>query len=151
MAISYTATCALIEAGWYPGRHIDITPYAEALEREGYRVLPAAARLLHEYGGLSVPFTRAIARHAVSGQFHFCADRAAEAIDHEGYVAHFADTLASAVCVVGAIVPDGTTLLMTPDGALYGGFDTRLVRFGVSVEQAIECLVDGWPVTIIRE
>lgn len=52
---------ALEEAGWYPGRKIDIKPYIEALKAEGYDEVPQVLKdFLTEFGGLHLkerPFT----------------------------------------------------------------------------------------------
>jgi hypothetical protein len=51
---SEIVTSELQRAGWYPGRMVDMSGRLAMLESEGFTVLPAAARILAEFGRLSI-------------------------------------------------------------------------------------------------
>lgn len=54
MQLSDEIKNALIEAGWYPNRKINIMQYKNALEREGYEVPQKLQNFLIEFGGLKL-------------------------------------------------------------------------------------------------
>ncbi|QKV78095.1 SUKH-3 domain-containing protein [Amycolatopsis sp. Hca4] len=46
---------ALEQAGWHPGRCLDISAWEAELAAEGYRLRPVAAGALRSFGGLQLP------------------------------------------------------------------------------------------------
>jgi len=51
---SQSALRILEASGWFPGRTVSIASWTNSLRSEGFTVIPEAARLLEEFGGLTI-------------------------------------------------------------------------------------------------
>jgi len=140
--LSEDTRALLQQAGWYPGRDINIDGYVQALLAEGYPVFPVVKKFLKKFGGIEIKFTFDTVYGTIASSVHFDAAAAAAAVYNEGYVSKYVERTGTPLCVIGESENRNTTLMMDQEGKVYGGFDSDLAFFGETGEQAIENILN---------
>ncbi len=145
--LSEVARQQLLEAGWFPGRHIDIQPFLHTLEQEGYDVPASVHSFLAEFGGIRLNFsyieyveTKLGGRDVLFKEhIDFNPIHAADNIIPEKL--HFFTSLVrQRLCVIGEY--QDTTLLMDTTGRVYSAFGWDLYQCGETGARAIETMLE---------
>ncbi|MBV9791035.1 MAG: SUKH-3 domain-containing protein [Chloroflexi bacterium] len=136
----------LRRAGWNPTRSVSTTHVIRSLEAEGFTVFPVVREFLQHFGNLIFKERHGFFHTEIT--FHFDAQDAADGIFRER-VEDYAELLHVPLCPIGRA--SHATLMMDPNGAIYGGFDDGLLLWGHTPIEAIENLVQARPVQTIHD
>ncbi len=145
-ALSDVSRQCLLEAGWYPGRNIDIQSFIQALEQAGYSVPVSVRSFLAEFGGIRMSFTYTQYVETKAGgrdvrlnkHIDFDPINAADNIIPEK-LQYFTSLIRQGLCVIGEY--QDTTLLMDTAGRVYSAFGWDLYCCGETSWHAIETMV----------
>lgn len=129
----------LYNAGWSSTRSENISSFIQALNADGHEVFPVVKDFLSRFGGLEIIYT---SRAGYKDSLHFDAKAATEAIFPE-QVREYEEVLGTSLCIIGEFATKHSTLMMSPQGQVYGGYDEGIVFCGQNGEQAIENIVIG--------
>ena len=118
MSISEKTYKVLKEAGWYPGRKIDITETVKYLEDKGFEVLDSAKKFMEEFGELNLKVERqfkdgsiAISKHTTCIKYVVGCGSACD---------FFLDEVKKEkVMLIGALSNFGTDLYISESGRVY--------------------------------
>jgi hypothetical protein len=126
----------LADAGWHPGRSIDIAPYTSTLRRRGYPVFGVVRQFLSSFGGLSIrrptPISEDVLEFDPSHQVvHIFKAR----------VTSYERIIGPQLCIVGSYLGGAFTVLMDEEGKVYSGADDTLRYVAESGVLAIEVLL----------
>jgi len=135
---SETLAEALRLAGWYPGRQIDITSLTQSIGRLGAIASEAVVSFLREFGDLTIIYTRPAAA-TISESFDKI--RLDPAFGPDWNNLDYGAIVGKPVCPIGDIYRGHMTLLMSPDGSIYGVYDDTVVAFGSNPEMALNTMV----------
>ena len=130
----------LSDAGWYPGRKVDIEELVDFLELKGYKVFPCVIDVLYEFGGLKCSFTRP------NGDEDFFYVNPEEAYgdyyDKEDFN-EIEMRVKESLIAIGQARSDNMMMFMSESGKVYGETGYYLVKFGDNIYEALDtlCLV----------
>lgn len=143
MATFSAATIALLhQAGWSEERRIDISEYEKCLKAEGYPVLTVVVDFLERFGGLRVVYPHYRVPET-NDEFWIDPMIAAADIYIERVSEDYNQRVGAHLCVIGEAFSRHMTVMMSPDGKVYAGYDDTLIRVGDSGIDAIEALCTG--------
>ena len=131
----------LARAGWTAQRRTDAGPHIRQLEADGYTVSETVREFLARFGGLRLTYPHFRVPHE-EDSCHFDAADAARGI-FPSTVAKWAAGVGEPLCPVGEAFSGHMTLLMTPRGAIYAGFEDTLLHLADTPEEAINHLCEG--------
>ena len=133
---------ALVNAGWVSCRKLDIRNFEQALLEDAYEVWPLLKDFLSEFGGLvlvqpslvepTVEEQKKYPKLSREMKLHFVPADADSVKD--SYEARAGERLTP----FGAAYNDHLTLMMTPTGKIYGGYDNFLCFMGNSYVEMLE-------------
>ena len=123
------ATSLLRDAGWYPGRSVDVTDDLKALVAEGYEMSAAAVEFLRQYSHLRILEPNNLNPLLIDGVL---AARNADPAWCEAY----SGAIGSPLLPVGEY--SHMTLMIDPEGGLWGGFDNDFGRGGSSLPELLQ-------------
>lgn len=132
---------ALLEAGWYEGRKIDISEYEEVLISEGYPLNDKTKDFLMEFGGLEVTHD-AYVMPDETDYFHFDPIIATDNVMRKT-VSKYEERIGRSVDVIGEAFSSHMVLMMDYEGKIYGGYDSFLTCLGENLYEAINNLCEG--------
>ncbi len=128
----------LLNAGWLPGRQVDMAEEIAALEAEEFTVTDAAATFLREFSGLSIVGPGNRNPLVIGGP-----DLALDA--DSGWSDLYSDAIGTTLTPVGEY--SNLVLFITADGTFWGGFENEYGCAGSSLDDVIRGLfIDspGW-------
>ena len=135
---SELARNALERSGWFPGRNVrdQVQKWQAALITDGFRIFPAAERVLNEFGGLAL---RQRGEGLTAARETFVFDPTAAHLEDDRFAA-FSRLIKSALYPIGehgegflAIAEDGRVFVLLDD----------IVRLGSNIEEALEAMIQG--------
>jgi len=135
------ARACLARAGWTAQRRTDIGPHLRQLEADGYAVSETVREFLARFGGLRLTYPHFRVPQE-NDSCHFDAAEAARGI-FPATVAKWAEGVGEPLCPIGEAFSGHMTLVMTPSGAVYAGFEDTLVHVGDTPVDAINSLCEG--------
>lgn len=123
------ALTLLHEAGWFPGRNVDVTGDLAVLTAEGFEITTAAHDFLREYSGLDITWETKDNPLIVNG--------ATVARDADvGWCEAYSTEIGSRLVPVAEYAH--MTLYVDPDGGLWGGVGNEYGQVGSSLVDVIE-------------
>jgi hypothetical protein len=123
------ALTLLHEAGWFPGRSVDVAGDLAALTAEGFPITPATHEFLSEFSGLQIIWETKDNPLTVNG--------AIVAGDADiGWCEAYSTAIGSQLVPVGEYAH--MTLYVDPDGGLWGGVGNEYGQIGSSLVDVIE-------------
>jgi hypothetical protein len=135
----------LAEAGWSPARSVDISAEVRHLSRIGYRVSAAAEQFLRSFLGLTIRRPCGTSEDTLD----IIPAEAASRVWRDR-VRTYESFLGVELCPVGSYFTWTFTLLMAPDGVVYGGADDTLRWLGGSGAEAVENLLTRHQSRLLR-
>lgn len=125
----------LEEAGWCHNRLVNIDKHITGLRSDSYDIFPSVRSFLEQFADLHVDCSFIDAKYGpFRSRLHFDAASATAAV-YPQMVARYSGRLQVPLCIIGEY--DDITLVMTPEGKVYGGFEDDLAFYGETGEQAI--------------
>jgi hypothetical protein len=125
----------LINAGWYKGRNIDTTNVIKFMTQEGYKVSGKVESFLKEFEGLRISY---LDKNGLPDILHFDCIKAIKDTFLDNVI-YYSERLNNInLCVIGQGFDTYMTIMMDDDGAVFGGYDDYLYKFGNNEEEAIE-------------
>lgn len=121
----------LQQSGWTPDRKIDVTPYEEALRKEGYEIFPALREFLSNFGGLKLEDS-ALYRDLDFNPIEASQDLCVE----ETYL--YERLTQEPLTVFGFQDKRHEFLMMSPSGKIYFGIDKILFLGGNNYVEFLE-------------
>jgi len=137
MNLSEKAFMRLKDAGWYPGRKIDITKYIYELEEEGFVVFNKAKDFLQEFGGLGIKYKKSTGieeYHVIIPSYGVGSEGRDPQFDEAFNVERWAN---ERVVPVGVIYRQNMNLYITESGR----FSSGPAVLGNNFEEVWECLL----------
>lgn len=122
----------LAQAGWFPGRKVDIARSVSLLDAAGYSISAAARELLHEYSGLIISSSDG------SGAIWIDGERAATDIDPEWCNAYEEEAGVRLTPVGGY---SHMALMADSRGNLWGGYDADYGCLAGSIGELVRVLL----------
>jgi hypothetical protein len=123
------ALALLHEAGWFPGRNVDVTRDLAALAAEGFEMTAAAQEFLREFSGLDIASETKDNSLIVNG--------ATVARDADiGWCDAYSTEIGSRLVPVAEYAH--MTLYVDLDGGLWGGVGNEYGQVGSTLVEAIE-------------
>jgi SUKH-3 immunity protein len=126
---------ALETAGWFPGRKVEPGPGTAAA------TFPMVRKFLEQFEGLKIRYEGPRVTGRVD-EIRIDPTIAAKEIDTK-WVKDYETRVGCALVPIGQAFSRHATLLMAPDGRVWGGYDDELFPLGVSGEDAIENICTG--------
>lgn len=123
------ASTLLRNAGWFPGRTVDVSRDLAALSAAGYEITPAAAKFLAEYSGLTIVGDTKSNPLIIDGAF------VAGDVDPE-WGSAYAEAIGTTLVAVGEY--SHMTLYIDAEAGLWGAFDSEYGRGGSSLEEVVQ-------------
>ncbi|WP_083941063.1 SUKH-3 domain-containing protein [Pseudoduganella violaceinigra] len=141
MKFQKTTIDFLKSMGWSEDRRVDACIFITSLIDDGYEPFPMAVSFLENFGGLdgSMPAYR------VKGELeriHFNPKEAIDEIYREKVVTYEA-RIGERLVVVGSANNGHLTLVLSPQGRMFGANDDYLCLLGNSVEEGITALFEN--------
>jgi hypothetical protein len=128
------ALALLHEAGWFPGRNVDVTSDLAALAAEGFEITAAAHNFLREFSGLDITWETKDNSLIVNG--------ATVARDADiGWCNAYSTEIGSRLVPVAEYAH--MTLYVDSDGGLWGGVGNEYGQVGSTLAEAIERIFLG--------
>ena len=128
----------LIEAGWKPGRQVDISQYKLVIENEGYKLSSAVEMFLQQFGGLYIRYPLP---NSQSDIVHFDVIKSVRDTNPFWVKDEYSQRLNNFnLCVIGQAFTNHMTIIMDNYGNVYGGYDDNLYFIADSGEDAIRII-----------
>ncbi|MEK5236167.1 SUKH-3 domain-containing protein [Paenibacillus sp. FSL L8-0470] len=130
----------LSDAGWYPGRKVDIQEVVDFLESKGYKVFPCVLDVLYEFSKLRCSFTRP---NGDEDSFYVNPEEAyGDYYDKEDFN-EIEMRVKESLIAIGQARNDNMMMFMSESGKVYGESGYYLVKFGDNIHEALDnlCLV----------
>ncbi|MEV7006699.1 SUKH-3 domain-containing protein [Streptosporangium sp. NPDC051022] len=122
-------------AGWFPSRGADTRAAADIWAQVGHTSSRAAEEFVAEFDGLSIAYPR---HPSVGGEDRCVLDAVlATRSIHPATVRSYERRVSETLCPVGTAASSHLTLMVTPSGRVYGGYDAFLALYGESGRDAI--------------
>jgi hypothetical protein len=135
----------LRRAGWRPDRRVATDGYRSRLAEAGYAVSPAVLEFLQSFGGLSITRPTPLGDDILSFDPADALTRISRA-----RVGTYEKFLDATLCVIGSYFTQTFTVMMDPNGKVYGGADDTLRHLGDSGEEAVENLLTRHKSTLLQ-
>ena len=126
------ARSLLVQAGWVPGRSLDVARGVESLVEAGYELTPSAHAVLREFSGLTVTSQDGVRRLWVDGE------RAASVAD-PAWCGAYQDEAGRVLVPVGGY--SHMILLVDDVGSFWGGLDAEFGKLADSFEDLLRVLL----------
>ncbi len=141
ISVFRTETRKLLQsAGWFPERLIDTTTFVTQLKASRYPVHTTATEFLAHFGELKIVYP--YSDLGSEDELRFDPIYAISFVQIRT-VQDYARRVKAPLCVIGTYNHLHDTLMMTPEGKVYGGYDDHLDLVGHSGEEAIDNILKG--------
>jgi SUKH-3 immunity protein len=127
----------LAEAGWYPGRRVDVFGARELLESRGYVVGERVEGFLREFERLCICYMR----NACQDSVWFDAQRAGSMADPE-LIAYYESRTKTSLVPVGYANHEHLLIMKANEGGFYAAFDDFLCTLGIDTSEMVENLIN---------
>lgn len=136
MKVSQEVTAVLVRSGWWPGRRIGIDDYMSAWKAEGYTANDAAIRFATELGNLRIVH-KGYSSENSDDESIFDPRTALDTVFLDRVAEDYQPRAAEQLCPVGVGFSEHFVYLISPTGAMYGGFDSYFCRIGRDVNESL--------------
>lgn len=142
----------LFGAGWSPYRQVDISNDVKDLEKEGFTIFPSVRTFLESFNGIALEWSyyNQRSQRDLYTDVWINGSRAADSLFSE-WIDDYKEALGVGVCPVGKAEHNHFTLLISAEGQMYGVFDELIVEYGANGIEAIDTIVTGKKVKVLRE
>lgn len=127
----------LRDYGWYPERRVEISQYCANWKKEGYTLSQAAIQFTENMAGLRIVHG-AYTKGNGEDESIFDPQKALDTIFYERVQEDYEKKIGASLCPIGVGFSEHLVYLITPTGAIYGGFDDYFCLIGENVESALE-------------
>ncbi len=125
---------------WNEDRSIDRDIIIHFFVNTGQPILSKAIEFLESFYCLSFNFKNC--KNGLVDDFDFDVFRANELLS-SGWLDEYKASIGKNMCLIGTAYREHFVLLMDADGAVYGAYDSYLVKIGESGQAAIEAIISG--------
>ncbi|MEV6210299.1 SUKH-3 domain-containing protein [Kitasatospora sp. NPDC051914] len=134
-AVSDSWLGSVLSPGWSPIRRVDVSEALAAWKADGHYPLEPAIEVASRLDGLSFRYPRPAVGESPD-ECSFDAAAASRSI-YPQVVRGYENAIGSQLCPVGVTASRHVVLMVSGDGAIYGGYDRFLARYGGDWREAI--------------
>lgn len=133
----------LSDAGWQPGRSVDMEATFNFLKGKGYQIFPCVREALEQFGGLTCRFKRP---DGEDDSFHFNPeDVYGDYYEKDDFV-EIEERIHEPVIAIGQASNEYMMLFMSESGKVFGEMGYCMVKYGNDIYEALETLCFVLPV-----
>lgn len=134
----------LKKSGWYKERRIDQHLIIEAIEAEGYPILPSVVAFLQEFWDLKIYFENR--RNGLKNDdINFSFEEATHLEVPERISQDYSKRVGMELCLIGSVYREHMVIVMANDQSVYGGYDNFFCKIADSGMNAIKAIVYDLP------
>lgn len=138
MSMSEVSLKYLTDGGWDETRSVDISPYVEVLQAEGYDVNSFARDFLTKFGGLELMQPAFRVENKLE-KLHFNPIIASDRTFRD-HVEAYEERVNESLVIIGEALNGHFLLMMSDTGKVYGSYDKYLTILGNDYSEALDSL-----------